>query len=88
MYGKDTFKTPALPYCFSTKVKKENVPLVHIQEIPCLLAGAITSTMVALAMVRQTLQQASTEFGEDLTTDISLPWRDWTGHHKHTWIMH
>ena len=63
MYGKDAFKTPVLPYCFGTKVKQEDTPLVQIQEIAGLLGGAITSIIVALALVRQHLQQAATELG-------------------------
>ena len=33
MYVEESFTPPALPYCFGTKAKKQDVPLVHIQEI-------------------------------------------------------
>ena len=72
MYNKDTFKPPALPYCFGTKAKQKNVFLVQIQKIAGLLEGAITSMMVALASVRQWLQQVATELGKDLPMDIFL----------------
>ena len=52
IYGKDTFKPPALSYCFSTTVKQDTT-LVQIQEIAGLLWGAVTSMMVALVSVRQ-----------------------------------
>ena len=52
MYGRDTFKPPALPYCFGTKAKREDIPLVQIQDTAGMLQGAITSMMVLLALVR------------------------------------
>ena len=51
VYGKDTFKPPALAYCFSTKVKQEDIALVQIQEKEGLLGAEITLTMVVLASV-------------------------------------
>ena len=53
-------------------MKYEDIPLVQIQDIAGLLGGAITSSMVALTLVRQRLQQAATELGKDLTMDIIL----------------
>ena len=72
MYGKDIFKPLALPYCFATQARQEDVPMVHIQEISGLLGEAITSTMVALALVWWKLQHAATELGENLTKDTVL----------------
>ena len=37
MYGKDTFKSPVLPYWLGTKVKQEDVHLVQIQQTAGLL---------------------------------------------------
>ena len=65
MYAEDAFKPLAVLYCFSTKAKQEDISLVQIQEIAGLLGGAIISTMVALALMQQRLQQAATELGED-----------------------
>ena len=78
MYSGDALKPPALPYCFGTKVKQEDTALVQIQEITGLLGGSITSTLVALASVRQQLQWAATEL-EDLTTDIVLTFKELYG---------
>ena len=72
MYGEEAFKPPAHPYCFHTKAKEDDVPLVQIEEIEGLLGGIVTSIMVALASVWQRLLQAGTEAGEDVTTDIVL----------------
>ena len=49
-----------------------DVSLVQIKEIAGLLEGAITSTMVTLASVRQQLGKAATELGEDFAMDIGL----------------
>ena len=87
VYVEDSFKPHALKYCFVTKAKMEDVPLVKTQEITWLLGGAITSMMVALATVRQWLQQAATELGEDLTMDIVLPLEDLDGPAS-TCLMH
>ena len=51
MYIEEAFKSCALPHSFGTKVKKEDNPLVQIQETTGLLEGAITSMMVALVSV-------------------------------------
>ena len=79
MYSKDAFKPPALPYCFGTIVKQEDAILFQIQEIVGLLRGEMFSTMMALALVRQQLQQAATELGEDLATDIVLALKELHG---------
>ena len=78
MYGEDTFKSPALPYCFGTKVKQEDVALVQIQEILGLMGGnhPYNGGSMALASLRQRLQQAATELGEDLVSDIVLTLRE------------
>ena len=52
--------------------KQEESALVQIQEIAGLLGGMITLTMVALVSVRQWLQQAAMELGEDLAADTVL----------------
>ena len=73
MYGKhNTFKPSALSYGFPTKAKQEEAALVQLQEIIWLLGVTITSTMVALISVRQCLQQAAIELGEDFATYIVL----------------
>ena len=79
MCSEDAFKPPALPYCFGTKAKHEDAALVQIQEITGLPGGVITSTMVALMLVRQYLQQPATELGEDLTADIVFTLKELDG---------
>ena len=59
-----------LPYYFGTKAKQKDAALVKIQESASPLGGAITSMMLALALVRQRLQQAVTELGEDLIQQL------------------
>ena len=42
------------------------------QEVGGLLAGAITSSMVALAFARQRLQQTATDLGTELASEVVL----------------
>ena len=54
-------QAPTVPYCFCTKGKQEDVPLVQMKKIVGLLGGAMISVMVLVALMRQSLQQAVTE---------------------------
>ena len=58
VYDTNAFKTLFL-HCFDTKVKQEDVPLVQIQKIAGLREGTITSTMVALVSLQQTVAGCS-----------------------------
>ena len=60
-------------------MKQEGVALVQRPEIAGLLGGVITFTMVALASVRQHLQQAATDHGEDLAPNIVLTLKELNG---------
>ena len=72
MYGDDTFKSLVIPYCFRTKIKKEDAQLVQTEEVAGLLWAAIISMMVALAFVRQRLQHAGTNLGQNLASKVIL----------------
>ena len=65
MYREDTFKPPPLPYFLRTQVKQDDTQLVQIQEVAGLLG-------VALALVRQRLQQAATDLDPKLASEVVL----------------
>ena len=60
-------------------VKQEDTVLVQIQGIVGLLRIVITSTILALALVGQQLQQAATELREELAADIILTLKELDG---------